>query len=245
MNNVSLINNYADIGGALFCRGNDVSLVNVTISKNVAARYDGNILDTDSSTLIVNSIVWNNSPDQIDSSLINAFYCDIKHGWPGIGNINTDPMFVDSINNDFRLQASSPCIDAGIQDTMIVYNDGQDTLIIPPMDYIGSAPDMGAYEYGDPLAVEQETIKLPNRYTLSQNYPNPFNPSTTIEFSIPKTEFVILKIYNILGKEVATLVSEKLAAGKYRYTWDASGFASGIYIYQLKAKGQRQKVTYP
>ncbi len=79
---------------------------------------------------------------------------------------------------------------------------------------------------------ENQTL-TPNKFSLSQNYPNPFNPGTTIEFSIPETEFVNLKIYNILGQEVATFVSAKLTPGNYKYTWDASGFTSGIYYYRL------------
>jgi len=75
--------------------------------------------------------------------------------------------------------------------------------------------------------------QVAKEFRLFQNYPNPFNPSTTIEFAIPRSEFVTLKIYNILGKEVATLVSEKLISGSYNYKWDASGLASGLYFYQL------------
>ena len=76
---------------------------------------------------------------------------------------------------------------------------------------------------------------IPLEYGLKQNYPNPFNPTTNIEFSIPKSEFVTLKVYNILGEEVATLVSEKLAAGSYKYDWNASDLASGVYLYRLQA----------
>lgn len=77
---------------------------------------------------------------------------------------------------------------------------------------------------------------------LSQNFPNPFNPTTTIEFSIPKSEFVTLKIYNVLGQEAATLISESMQAGNYRTEWDASGFASGVYYYHIKAGGEFQEV---
>lgn len=77
--------------------------------------------------------------------------------------------------------------------------------------------------------------KLPKSFSLKQNYPNPFNPSTTIEFGLPKTEFVNLKIYNLLGQKVATLVSKKLISGSYKYTWDASQYASGVYFYKLEA----------
>jgi hypothetical protein len=75
----------------------------------------------------------------------------------------------------------------------------------------------------------------PNKYTLSQNYPNPFNPNTTIEFSIPKSSEVTLEIFNIVGEQVATLVSERLSAGSFSYEWDASRFAGGVYLYQLRA----------
>jgi hypothetical protein len=137
------------------------------------------------------------------------------------------------------LQEGSPCIDKGIQDTIIVYNDGKETIFVPAMDYIGSAPDIGAYEFGNPAAIEQEIIVLTN-YILRQNYPNPFNPSTTIEFTLPKSEFVELKIYNILGKEVSTLVSNKLNQGNHTYQFKGKNLASGIYYYQLVAGDYRE-----
>ncbi|MCW8810009.1 MAG: DUF4397 domain-containing protein [Ignavibacteriaceae bacterium] len=80
----------------------------------------------------------------------------------------------------------------------------------------------------------------PGNYLLEQNYPNPFNPSTTINFSIPYSEFVTLKVYNILGSEVASLVNENLAAGAYRFNFDAANLASGIYLYELNAGNFRE-----
>jgi hypothetical protein len=77
-------------------------------------------------------------------------------------------------------------------------------------------------------------------YILSQNYPNPFNPSTTIEFSLNKSEYVELKVYNIVGKEVATVVSNKLNQGRHTYTFDGKNLASGIYYYQLVAGDYRK-----
>jgi hypothetical protein len=84
-------------------------------------------------------------------------------------------------------------------------------------------------------SVEEISSVTPNDFNLSQNYPNPFNPSTSINFAIANSEFVTLKIYNILGSEVATLVNETLAAGSYKFNFDASNLASGIYLYELKA----------
>jgi hypothetical protein len=78
---------------------------------------------------------------------------------------------------------------------------------------------------------------LSNDFKLKQNYPNPFNPSTAIEFVLPKTSEVTLKIYNTLGEEVATLLSAFLPAGSYQYEWDASDYASGVYLYRLETQG--------
>ena len=86
-----------------------------------------------------------------------------------------------------------------------------------------------------PLKVEKLNDEIPNGYELKQNYPNPFNPTTTIEFSIPMRQSVTLKIYTILGQEIATLVDEVLDPGTYRVIFDASKFATGSYIYTLKA----------
>ena len=82
---------------------------------------------------------------------------------------------------------------------------------------------------------ENSYNNLPNSFELHQNYPNPFNPSTTIEFDLPKTSAVTLKVFNILGEEVTTLVSDRLSAGSYSYDWDASSLASGVYLYRLQA----------
>ncbi|MCH7516312.1 MAG: T9SS type A sorting domain-containing protein, partial [Bacteroidetes bacterium] len=85
------------------------------------------------------------------------------------------------------------------------------------------------------VSVERENNLFPDEYSLSQNYPNPFNPSTTIKFSVPQQSNVVLRVYDILGSEVANLVNETLDAGNYTINFDASQFASGMYIYTLTA----------
>lgn len=77
-------------------------------------------------------------------------------------------------------------------------------------------------------------------FELQQNYPNPFNPATTIEFSLPTTEFVNLRVYDSVGKEVARLINEQVPPGNYKYTWDASDFASGVYYYKIEAGNYTQ-----
>jgi hypothetical protein len=83
--------------------------------------------------------------------------------------------------------------------------------------------------------IAKNETNIPKEYILKQNYPNPFNPTTNINFSIPRSEFVTLKVYNILGEEVATLVSEKLSVGSYQYEWNASSLASGVYLFRIEA----------
>jgi photosystem II stability/assembly factor-like uncharacterized protein len=85
-------------------------------------------------------------------------------------------------------------------------------------------------------SVSTENSIIPSEFKLNQNYPNPFNPSTTISFSLPKSEFVTLKVYDMLGKEVATLVNRKLEAGNYNELFEApTELTSGVYFYKLIA----------
>ncbi len=84
--------------------------------------------------------------------------------------------------------------------------------------------------------------QVPTSYELLQNYPNPFNPSTKIEYSIPEESFVQLKVYNLIGQEVATLVNQHQKAGTYRADFDAEGMQSGIYIARLTSNSFTRSV---
>ena len=90
------------------------------------------------------------------------------------------------------------------------------------------------------IGIHKINSEVPVKYLLQQNYPNPFNPTTKIKFSIPGHQVgqtflsVHLCIYDILGREVATLVNDKLSPGSYEVTWDGSNFSSGIYFYRLQ-----------
>jgi hypothetical protein len=81
--------------------------------------------------------------------------------------------------------------------------------------------------------VDRSGQDIPASYSLAQNYPNPFNPSTTIEFSLPKSGFVSLKVFSVTGGLVADVVNENLPAGNYRIRWNAAQAASGTYFYQM------------
>ena len=97
-----------------------------------------------------------------------------------------------------------------------------------------------------PTFVEEASIGTPRTFSLLQNYPNPFNPSTTISFILPSKSFVSLKVFDMIGREVATLASGELSAGTYTRQWNASNMSSGIYFYRLVANdihsGQHGKV---
>ncbi|MBE2218651.1 MAG: exo-alpha-sialidase [Ignavibacteria bacterium] len=92
------------------------------------------------------------------------------------------------------------------------------------------------FDLGNPLiGIDPIVGTIAEEYSLSQNYPNPFNPTTTMKFALPLSEIVRLSIYDILGREIETLVNEKLAAGSYSVNWDASGYPSGLYFYRLES----------
>jgi hypothetical protein len=244
INNI-FVGNSATNGGGLYLAGNNMShLINNTIVNNQATEGGGMVIANSSAPVLMNNIIWGNTASSnpaitLWNSSVKTAYCDIQGGWTGTGNINADPMFADTL---FQLSDGSPCIGKG----MDVHDFGGGVVLTcPPLDIngdprpfpVGSMPDMGAWESVlGPTAVEsQPSAEIPQTFALQQNYPNPFNPSTAIEFALPKASFVTLKVYDLLGNEVATLVAEKLPAGEHRRVWEASGLASGVYLYRLQA----------
>ncbi len=94
---------------------------------------------------------------------------------------------------------------------------------------------MGTQLIEKPLTKQQVITELgkPDSYALNANYPNPFNPSTNIQFSTPEQSFVELKVFDILGNEVANLVKQDMEPGNYSVVFNGSNLASGIYLYRL------------
>ena len=243
-NNI-VCNNSAPFGAGAYANqlpnyGTGQAIINNTIADNIGP----GIRIFNSNLLILNTILWGNSGGgiQLASGTPNVQYSNVQGSvLPGTGNISVEPFFADNI--DYQLSDSSLCIGAGIDSIQI----GSTWYYAPPTDMGGNlrpnpsncAPDMGAWESvlcGSPTVLPgQTTNNTPETYSLYENYPNPFNPSTTIEFYLPKSSEVTLKIFNILGEEVATLVSDKLSTGTYSYEWDASNFASGVYLYRVQA----------
>jgi hypothetical protein len=95
--------------------------------------------------------------------------------------------------------------------------------------------DMLTYFFASTSAVRKSEGALPKAFYLEQNYPNPFNPSTTIAYALAKPSNVSLKVFDVLGREVATLVSQKQDVGRYELQFSAQNLSSGIYFYQLRA----------
>ena len=254
------ITRYDGPSGAFAMR--NVSVINNTIYGNGTV---GNGWDADNggmnifnvipvNLLIRNNILSNNtictiylSPEVLAGSLTidyNFFdgFRNFMNETAGTNAIYGNPLFVDSLRNDYHLQATSPCIDQG--NPSQEYNDPADPKLPGYALYPAQGTlrnDMGAYggSYATSWNVTTSVIinssALPEIYELYQNYPNPFNPSTTISFLLPSKSFVSLKIFDLLGREVATLVSEEMLVGSYSQQWNASNMSSGIYFYRLQA----------
>ncbi len=122
-----------------------------------------------------------------------------------------------------HLKQGSDLIDAGV-------NVG-----IP---FSGAAPDLGAFETSGSTAVREQTDGIPKEFLLEQNYPNPFNPSTTINYHLSKSSSVLLKVYDMLGREAATLVNVMNNAGWHNVRFDAQRFSGGTYVYRLTVEGK-------
>jgi len=110
------------------------------------------------------------------------------------------------------------------------------SIAISPSNYIFAGTANGAV-YSGPISLTgtEGEVNVVEEYSLSQNYPNPFNPSTTIKYQLKNQGFVSLRIYDMLGKEVTTLINEEQPSGSYSVEFNATGLASGVYIYQLKS----------
>ena len=282
LTNVTITNN---TGGGIICYDSSPSLVNVTISGNSAYDDGGGIwCSAGSHPSLINCILWNNSPQEVyfyedpyynvEPDSITVSYSDIQGGEAGIvtndhgevywldGNIDEDPLFIETGGHPYLLLEDSPCIDAGIPDTT--------GLNLPPWDIIGNQRiwdgdgngsaiiDMGAYEFQGTDAYDE--ILNVTLTQLHQNYPNPFNPTTTISFELTteNTESTELVIYNIKGQKIRkysisniprTVIHSlrgrqySITNDQYSVTWDGTDdqnkpVCSGVYLYKLKDGNQ-------
>jgi hypothetical protein len=209
----------------------------------------GGILIAGTMATVRNNIIWNNTQVAGGQIWVGAAgnpvvtFTDVQGGFTGSGNIDVDPLLSDS---SFYLLPGSPCIDAG--DSNMAVNDPED-----PMN-LGSAlwpaqgtlrSDMGVY--GGPGSMllgsfsttsfdfQDQHSGIPAHFSVSDNYPNPFNPSTTVEVSLPHAAFVTIRVYDILGRSIASLAGQELPEGTHRLRWDAADNPSGVYFLRVQA----------
>lgn len=185
--------------------------------------------------------VWVDSNAYFSGQYINS---DTAGTGIVIGNtysLNADPEFADTIL--YRLQATSPAIDRGARSIPSFRGTFSviDTLFFLPAsllvtNYVGALPDIGAREYDPSVRVWNPMhLKVPSEFALNQNYPNPFNSSTIISFDIALRSHVSLKLFDLIGREITTIISEELPQGLHFRQWDATGLPSGVYFYRLQA----------
>jgi len=257
LKNVLITGNSASKGGGIRCDQSGTPLLyNVTISDNLSTSgYGGGIYMQYKSTtsMLINTIVWNNQPDQIyitGESSIFIKWSDVQGGEAGIttssgaivhwleGNIDEDPLFAGTGEHPFSLSSGSPCVDAGIPDVS--------GLNLPPGDLAGdirvwdgdgdgvSIVDMGAYEFGSfPVGIDRLEVRG-SRFEVNC-FPNPADGITNIQYLTSNISHVILTVLDVYGKEIVSLVNEQQSAGEHIVQFDATDLPAGIYFVKLQA----------
>ena len=124
----------------------------------------------------------------------------------------------------------------GLDEAFSIALDGSGNVYVTGWS-IGSGTnyDYCTIKYSQGVGIKKISTEIPSLFSLSQNYPNPFNPITKIRFDLPKNVNVKLTIYDMLGREIETLVNEQLNAGSYEVNWDGTKYTSGVYYYRLNA----------
>jgi len=140
------------------------------------------------------------------------------------------------LRGDFsEIESISTTVDGTALDTAKVELQ-QDAISLGPIDV--SQKVTLVVQTGTATAVEDDGTAVPKEFSLQQNYPNPFNPSTTIRFSLPRKERVTLKVFDVLGREVATLFDEERPAGEHSVVFDAKSLTSGVYFYRIQTDNE-------
>ncbi len=156
---------------------------------------------------------------------------------------NGTSQFIRQYNNGTNINLTAPSTVNGNnfqkwQRNSSDYSNNQSISFTIDADYTLTAI------YQTPTSVDRINGNLVTEYLLHQNYPNPFNPTTTINYSVPKSSFVTIKVYDVLGREAAALVNEEKQAGNYKIDFDASKLASGVYFYRIQAGASTGSSTF-
>jgi hypothetical protein len=255
LQNFLIVEDTADTyGGGLYIKYSDIDLVNITLSENKCINNPetaGSCLQLENMITMRNCISWGNNGTEIsiNRSTLTVDHCNIAGGEEGIindqgtlnwleGNLDEDPVFLLDGDHPYQLAFGSPCIDTGRPDTtgmnlplwdllsnyrlMDGDNDG-DTIV-----------DMGAYEYKY-SAVYSPELRIKNSKLRIEVYPNPTVGITQFAVRSSQSEHVTLKIYDVHGTELATVMDSKMAAGEYRVIFDASSLPAGMYFVKVQA----------
>ncbi len=254
--NILSIGNETQFGGTIAINEENSNsyykVVNMTSTENVAVENGGGSIYVVSNNAVevINSIMYGNSGSEFvkagGNALVSITYTTYQDGanepYFGEGCLDSDPLLL--ADNGYRLSTTtlgySPAIDAGHPDSL--------DAVLSEDEGLGTRrADMGYYggRYSPmPNGIDDGAENgIPNKFELSQNYPNPFNPTTNITYVIARSEatrqsnelLVQLKVYDALGREVATLVNAKQTPGNYSVKFNASKLGSGIYFYTLRA----------
>ncbi|MCF7810978.1 T9SS type A sorting domain-containing protein [bacterium] len=259
LNRVIVAYNFADEdgGGIYHCPRYSgevqLNMTFVVIALNFAGSDGGGLyLSNSSNSAFVNSIMWDNSPQQVYSprdgelNCLSVSHSSIEGGEDRIednhnldinwldGNLFGQPHFVDPDNDDFNLAEDSPCVESG---TAFFVLNGDTLVNLAHDEYNGIAPDMGAME-SEFTGIDNVEKYLPAEFTLYPAYPNPFNSTTTITFGLGKPAPTQLALYDLSGREVMTLYDGYQQAGFHSVNLNAGDLASGLYFVRLDGSGQ-------
>jgi len=219
---ISVTDNTAFWGGGISIFDTDAVLTNLTVTGNVATAIGGGLMvGANANAMLTNSIIWGNDPNQL-FGMPTITYNDIQGGWEGEGNIDADPLFCNPDSGDYTLAENSPCAGAG-----------------------ENSANIGAFGLGCGAIMSTDKDVIPLQYFLHQNYPNPFNPVTTLRYDLPEDALVNITIYDMMGRQISTLVSSLQSAGYKSIQWNGTNDAgqpvsAGLYMYTIQAGEFRQ-----
>jgi hypothetical protein len=149
-----------------------------------------------------------------------VFHTVFRRAYPNTTGVDC-PTTAGTYNYTYKYKRESAWQDTSIITVAFVQNDvNKEVLNSGKGTYIATG-------------INSQSGEVPEKYSLSQNYPNPFNPTTNIKFALPKSGFTSLKVYDAMGREVASLMNSKLEAGVYTADFNASNLSSGVYFYKL------------
>jgi len=204
------------VDGALIC-GPDIG---VDASNNLYVVYFGVSSDIPADSLAYNHVYVTHSTNG------GAVWMTANDVTPVTGSDNTYPSLADLVDSKMHIvYLTSP-----LQGNSVQGNHADTTVIVKHL-----AVAVSSLSTTPLVEVRGSQVSAPMNYSLDQNYPNPFNPSTNISFTLPATSTISLKVYNVLGQEVATVASGTYSAGVHTVTFDASKLSTGVYFYKLEA----------